>query len=214
MSAACDCGPFADLGSGGTGVVAASAVGRNMRMDRPLSLLRASGLVLVLLSGAVSDATRGMSETVSLDPAKMRRIGIVNERYQSYNVEMLGVTGGKFWKPYDPDLGLRPGAGAHSGKEARPSIGSTLYQYQPPIYLANPRLRNLATALRAAYLRVSGTWANTAYFPATDETHPAPPAGFSAILTHEWWKHDIDFVRNANSEIVTSFANGIGPRDS
>src|SRR5258707_11170314 len=185
-----------------------------MQMDRPLSLLRASGLVLVLLSGAVRDATRGMSETVSLDPAKMRRIGIVNERYHFYNVEMMGVKGGKFWKPYDPDLGLRPGAGAHSGKEARPSIGSTLYQYQPPIDLANPRLRNLATAIGAASLRVSGPWANTTYFPETNETHRAPPAGFSAILTHERWKHVIDFVRKANAEIVTSFANGIGTRDA
>jgi len=34
----------------------------------------------------------------------MSRVGSVDERYQSYNVEMLEVTGGKFWKPYGPEL--------------------------------------------------------------------------------------------------------------
>ena len=35
----------------------------------------------------------------------MPRIGAVSERYQSYNVEMVEVTGGRFWKPYgaEPD---------------------------------------------------------------------------------------------------------------
>jgi hypothetical protein len=30
----------------------------------------------------------------------MKQAGTVDERYQSYNIEMLEVTGGKFWKPY------------------------------------------------------------------------------------------------------------------
>ena len=37
---------------------------------------------------------------ILIAPATMKRIGTVDERYQSYNVEMLEVTGGKFWKPY------------------------------------------------------------------------------------------------------------------
>jgi len=32
--------------------------------------------------------------------ANMTRVGSVDERYQSYNIEMLEVTGGMFWKPY------------------------------------------------------------------------------------------------------------------
>lgn len=36
----------------------------------------------------------------ALSPSIMKRIGTVNERYQSYNIEMLEVTGGRFWKPY------------------------------------------------------------------------------------------------------------------
>jgi len=34
----------------------------------------------------------------------MARVGTIDDRYQSYNVEMLEVTGGKFWKPYGPEL--------------------------------------------------------------------------------------------------------------
>jgi hypothetical protein len=30
----------------------------------------------------------------------MSRVGIVDERFQSYNIEMLEVTGGNFWKAY------------------------------------------------------------------------------------------------------------------
>jgi hypothetical protein len=30
----------------------------------------------------------------------MPRVGTVDERFQSFNIEMLEVTGGKFWKPY------------------------------------------------------------------------------------------------------------------
>ena len=39
-----------------------------------------------------------------------------------------------------------------------------LYQYRPPIDLSNARLRKLAAALGPAYVRVSGTWANTDLF--------------------------------------------------
>src|SRR5581483_12223574 len=36
----------------------------------------------------------------SITPATMTRVGTVHERFQSFNIEMLEVTGGKFWKPY------------------------------------------------------------------------------------------------------------------
>ena len=63
---------------------------------------------LVLLSAGCSsgDATRdaqgdARSGTMTyVIPASMKRIGTIDERFQSYNVEMLEVTGGKFWKPY------------------------------------------------------------------------------------------------------------------
>ena len=35
-----------------------------------------------------------------IDAASMRRIGTVDERFQSYNIEMVEVIGGRFWRPY------------------------------------------------------------------------------------------------------------------
>src|SRR5438045_9431159 len=86
-----------------------------------------------------------LAEPFSITPASMVRIGTVDERYQSYNVEMVEVTGGRFWKPY----GSKTSGG-----------NSDLYQYRPPIDLTDPRLRMLAAGLAPAYMRVSGTWAN------------------------------------------------------
>jgi hypothetical protein len=50
-------------------------------------------------------------------PATMKAVGRVDERYQSYNIEMLEVTGGRFWKPYKdiaemggPDRVAKPGS--------------------------------------------------------------------------------------------------------
>ena len=55
------------------------------------------GMTSVLFASAGSGA---LAEGLSLAPTNMPRIGIVDERYQSYNVEMLEVTGGRFWKLY------------------------------------------------------------------------------------------------------------------
>ena len=38
------------------------------------------------------------SATASSRTSAMSRVGIVDERFQSYNIEMLEVTGGNFWK--------------------------------------------------------------------------------------------------------------------
>ena len=43
------------------------------------------------------------ADELSVTPASMARIGAVDERFQSYNVEMVEVTGGRFWKPYGPN---------------------------------------------------------------------------------------------------------------
>ena len=49
---------------------------------------------------ALPGMTQAQDNAVELSPATMKRVGQVDERYQSYNVEMLEVTGGRFWKPY------------------------------------------------------------------------------------------------------------------
>jgi heparanase len=44
-------------------------------------------------------AAPAMAQPVPVSPATMPRIATVDERYQSYNVEMAEVIGGTFWKP-------------------------------------------------------------------------------------------------------------------
>ena len=59
---------------------------------------------------------------LSLDPTKMPTIGTVDERFQSYNIEMVEVIGGRFWKPYGIrhkqkySAGARLTGGFHSGR--------------------------------------------------------------------------------------------------
>jgi hypothetical protein len=89
-----------------------------------------------------------------------------------------------------------------------------LFQYRRPIDLTNPRLRMLAAALGPAYIRVSGTWANTTFFADTDQPHSLPPAGFQAILTRRQWLGVIEFAKSVDAKIVTSFAIGAGTRDA
>src|SRR5207244_13581295 len=48
---------------------------------------------------------------------KLPGIATVDERYQSYNIEMAELTGGQFWKPYEK-MGSKPQAGA-SGSQAQ-----------------------------------------------------------------------------------------------
>ena len=143
----------------------------------------------------------------------MSRLGTVDERYQSYNIEMVEVTGGRFWKPYK-SVSNAPAPAPQPG--AQPSgLPADLFEYRPPTDLASKRLRNLAAALGPAYVRVSGTWANSVYFHDSDgPVPPTPPAGFNAILTRNEWKGVIDFARAANAKLVTSFATSTGTRDA
>jgi hypothetical protein len=141
----------------------------------------------------------------------MARIGTVDERFQSYNIEMIEVTGGRFWKPYSANgkPASAPGGAVPAGMDP------SMYEYRPPINLANPRLRALAAALGPAYVRVSGTWANSTYFHDSDTTPPAkPPEGFGGVLTRKQWKGVVDFSRAVDGKIVTSFATGPGTRDA
>jgi hypothetical protein len=129
----------------------------------------------------------------------MARIGTIDERFQSYNVEMIEVTGGRFWKPY--------GSSTSDGH-------SDLYEHRAPIDLTRPRLRRLAAALAPAYVRVSGTWANATYFADSGSAPSAPPPGFSGILSRQQWQGVVNFSQAAGAQIVTSFAVSPGTRDA
>lgn len=158
-----------------------------------------------------------ISATTVLLPSSMARVGIIDERFQSYNVEMLELTGGKFWKPYKDIAKLVARASAASdskaqGGDAPAGMSPDLYQYRPPIDLANPRLRAMAAALGPAYLRISGTWANTTYFADTDTPPRNPPQGYGGVLTRQQWSGAIAFSRAVDAPIVTSMPSGEGTR--
>ena len=61
---------------------------------------------------------------------------------------------------------------------------------------------------------MSGTWANSTYFPQGDDAPQAPPPGFGSVLTRAQWKGVVEFARAANAEIVTSMATSVGTRDA
>ena len=155
--------------------------------------------VLISILLAALACSRTLANERSVKPVSMPRIGIVDERFQSYNVEMVEVTGGRFWKPYGPNTS---------------SAGSDLFAYRPPINLASPRLRKLAAALAPAYVRVSGTWANATYFADSDTAPSAPPSGFDGVLTRQQWRGVVDFSHAVGAPIVTSFAVSPGTRDA
>ena len=111
-----------------------------------------------MLLSAMLTCAGAQSAEIVLDPDNMPRLGTIDERFQSYNIEMVEVTGGPFWKPYDAQAGAQP----------------DLTSNRTPKDLANPRLRMLAAALSPAYLRISGTSANITYFAGSGAAPSTP----------------------------------------
>lgn len=157
-----------------------------------LACLKSTLLIALVCSEALADE-------LSVTLATMPRVGTVDERFQSYNVEMIEVTGGRFWKPYGPITS---------------DVHSDLYEYRSPIDLTNPRLRRLAAALAPAYMRVSGTWANATYFADSASAPSALPSGFNGILSQQQWRGVVNFSEAVGAQIVTSFAISPGTRDA
>ncbi len=144
----------------------------------------------------------------------MPRVGTIDERYQSFNIEMLEVTGGRFWAPYKQQAEA-PAAQTDSKASTPSGMDPSLYRYRAPIDLSNPQLRKLAAGLAPSYVRVSGTWANSTYFQDSDDPAPAtPPTGFGGVLTRKQWRGVVDFSHAVDAKIVTSFAVSPGVRDA
>jgi heparanase 1 len=181
------------------------------RMESIAAQLRLVIPVVLALAGV---ALQVGGQDVTVNPSKMPRLGTVDERFASYNIEMAEVTGGNFWKPYGtkgPNKAARKKPAKSSSTPA--GMDQNMYQYRPPIDLSDTRLRKLAAALGPAYVRVSGTWANTVYFADSDHPPARAPAGFSSVLTRKEWKAVIDFVHAVNGELVASFATSVGTRN-
>lgn len=152
----------------------------------------------------------------AIDPTEMTKVGEVSDRYQSYNIEMVEVVGGDFWRPYSQ---MERDADGHI---VFPEIGegydvskkdSPMYMKLDPIDLTNPRIRALARGLAPAYVRVSGTWANAIYFQDDGEEALPAPYGFVNVLTARQWSGVLDFAQAVDAELVTSFAVSRGVRD-
>lgn len=165
---------------------------------------------LLTCSGTVASTARADD---ALDVAQLRQVAQVDPRFQSYNVEMAEVVGGRFWAPYS-EAG-KPAAEANTQASGGLALDAGLFRQRPPADLGNRRLRVMARALGPAYIRVSGSWANTTYFQDDDRPPMAkPPAGFQNVLTRRQWKGVIDFARAVDGRITTSFAVSAGTRDA
>jgi hypothetical protein len=168
----------------------------------------------VVASMAVLAVHPGRAQMPTFSPQTLPRVGTVHELFHSYNVEMVEVTGGRFWKPYAS--ASKPATPPPAPPEgAPPSPMASLFEYRPPLNLGDTRLVALAKALGPAYVRVSGTWANSVYFHDADSPAPdKPPQGFNSVLTRAQWKSVVDFVRASGGRLMTSFAWSAGTRDA
>lgn len=175
------------------------------RALKSASMLFATGaLIAACSSGGGSDqdaaertTTAAIAPTTDADvvlDAGSKIATTVDERFGSYNIEMVEVTGGTFWRPYDA---------TGEGRVDR-----------PPIDLASPKLRNLAKALGPAYIRVSGSWATDTWFDPDATTGTPVPEGFQGVLTGEQWKGVGAFADAVDGEVITSFAGNEKVRDA
>ncbi|MBQ8408916.1 MAG: beta-glucuronidase [Clostridia bacterium] len=145
-----------------------------------------------------------MAQFVNLDFSKLERLREIDERLVSYNVEMTEVTGGTFWTRYtDAQV---------DGTEEFPMISDwrdmgKLQMWYEPIDLYNPRLRKLAKDLGAAWVRVSGTWANKTYYDLENKYNGKAPEGYQNILSREQWIGVLDFVKDIGAKLLVSMTN-------
>jgi hypothetical protein len=181
----------------------------------------ASALLLLSVGANVSAMAADAAPRL-VTPSAMRPVATIDERFLSYNVEMTEVIGGTFWKPYTPEsvaaMQARTGPGRASSSSASTNVAGpdrTMFQARPRIDLSNRLLRQLAAALGPAYMRTSGTWANSVYFHDSHAPPPVtPPKGFQGVLTRAEWEGVIGFARAVDAKLVTSFAISAGVRDA
>src|SRR5260370_27637652 len=173
-----------------------------------------AGAALAVLGVTACAPLSSGAEPIAVAPAKMPRLGSVDERFQSFNVEMVEVTGGRFWAPYSKSNDAASDAAPAAGLSA-PAIDPAAFRNRPPIDLASPRLRKLAAALGPAFVRISGTWANSTYFHDSDTPAPAtPPPGFGGVLTRAQWLGVFELPHAPRANIATPFPLTISERDA
>lgn len=168
----------------------------------------AMGFALMPVQGKTSDQAQAVPRTIA--PSVLPAIGRVDERFLSYNVESVEVTGGNFWAPYPkPGQTTAPRAVGPHGTE----FATDAYQKREPIDLqGNKRLRMLTRALGPAWMRVSGSWANSIYFQDDGKAAMPAPKGYQGVLTRAQWAGAVEFAKAVDAKILTSFATSEGAR--
>lgn len=114
-------------------------------MKRTMNRRLAGAWALIAFGVAICVAAPAIAQS-TLDPKVLPRIGTIDERFQSYNIEMVEATGGRFWKPY-----ASTAAAAPTNANQPTGMDPSLYEYRKPIELYNARLRKLASALGPAW---------------------------------------------------------------
>ena len=178
---------------------------------RPAKLGRSAAIALTastVVAVGMAAAQPAGTPAAKIAPASLPAIAKVDPRFQSYNVEMAEVIGGRFWAPY-------PKAGEARAKPAAGGLPDMFRKREPLDLKDNHRLRVLAKALGPAYVRVSGAWANKVWFQDDDAPPLAEaPKGFDGVLTRAQWAGVVDFAKATDARIVTSFAVSPGARDA
>src|SRR5215471_16561314 len=109
-----------------------------VRARRFATMVRAAAVASVLVPSRIATGTE--AETILLAPSNLSFVGTVSEQYQSYNIEMVEVSGGRFWKPYAERDAVQPQSGPAGEKSlSKTPVGThpELYQHRPPIDLTN-----------------------------------------------------------------------------
>lgn len=178
------------------------------------SRLRLGPTAAALLAASLLPAAPLAHAATRVDPGSLPAVGKVDKRFQSYNVEMVEVIGGRFWAPY-PKPGqatVKPDGQKSGGVD----LMAAMFRKREPLDLKHERrLRALAKALGPAYVRVGGAWANSVYFQDDDApTLATPPKGYTGVLTRAQWAGVVDFAKATDAQIVTSFGVSDGARDA
>lgn len=163
---------------------------------------------VLCLTGSASALAQGMA--IAISPQSLPVIGHTDVRYQSYNIDLIAITGMAAKPKADPNK-TAPLA-ENEAKVARVMSG---VQLEKPLDLSNARLRKLAAALGPAYLRTSGTSANSVYFQ--DDDKPllaAPPTGFATVLNRAQWRGVVEFAHAVDAKLLVSFTINDGVRDA
>ncbi len=169
---------------------------------------RAVILSVVCLANAAAPLAK--ADDTLIAPKGFARVGRIDPRFQAYNLDLIAITG--MPTPAAKSASAKSDEQTHSDERVATVMSGV--KLERPLDLYNARLRTLASALGPAYLRTSGTSANSVYFQNDDK--PAltqPPAGYGSVLTRAQWKGVIDFAHAVDAKLLMSFTINTAVRD-